>query len=76
MVRDAKSAGKKYTKPAPNKKVNKVVKKVAHAIPQTPEELQNVIKNVEASMTLNISIILKYMIFIPWKLIVQNTTNK
>ena len=60
MVRDAKSAGKKYTKPAPHKKVNKVVKKVAHAIPQTPEELQNVIKivkynaNIKRHTSLNI----------------------
>ena len=60
MVKETKGAGKKYTKPAPYKKTNKVVKKVVHEIPQTPEELQNVVKivkynaNIKRHTSLNI----------------------
>ena len=60
MVKEARGAGKKYTKSAPYKKTNKVVKKVTHEIPQTPEELQNVIKivkynaNIKRHTSLNI----------------------
>ena len=60
MVKDAKSAGKKYTKPAPFKKTNRVNKKVAHETPQSPEELQNVVKivkynaNIKRHTSLNI----------------------
>ena len=60
MVKDVKSGAKKYTKPAPSKKPNRVVKKVVHEIPKTPEELQNVVKivkynaNIKRHTSLNI----------------------
>lgn len=63
MMRDANNAGKKYNKPANGKNVkksNKTVKKVAHVVPQSPEELQNVIKivkynaNIKRHTSLNI----------------------
>ena len=63
MMRDANNAGKKYNKPANGKNVKKsvkTVKKVAHAVPQSPEELQNVIKivkynaNIKRHTSLNI----------------------
>lgn len=56
MMKDVKGSGKKYHKPAPNKKVKKVV----HEIPQTPQELQNVVKivkynaNIKRHTSLNI----------------------
>lgn len=63
MMRDANNAGKRYNKPANGKNVKKsvkTVKKVAHAVPQSPEELQNVIKivkynaNIKRHTSLNI----------------------
>ena len=63
MMRDANNAGKKYNRPANGKNVKKAVKtvkKVAHAVPQSPEELQNVIKivkynaNIKRHTSLNI----------------------
>ena len=63
MMRDANNAGKKYNKPANGKNVKnsvKTVKKVAHVVPQSPEELQNVIKivkynaNIKRHTSLNI----------------------
>lgn len=63
MMRDVNNAGKKYNKPANGKNVKKsvkTVKKVAHVVPQSPEELQNVIKivkynaNIKRHTSLNI----------------------
>ena len=43
MNKETTAKARKYTKPQPKKNV----KKVAHATPQVPEELQNVIKIVK-----------------------------
>lgn len=43
MVKETNGKAKRYTKPQPKKNV----KRVAHATPQAPEELQNVVKIVK-----------------------------
>lgn len=43
MNKEFNGKAKRYTKPQPKKNV----KKVAHATPQTPEEIQNVVKIVK-----------------------------
>ena len=56
MVKENNGKARKYTKPQPKKNV----KKVAHATPQVPEEIQNVVKivrynaNIKRHTALNI----------------------
>ena len=56
MVKESNGKARKYTKPQPKKNV----KKVAHATPQVPEEIQNVVKivhynaNIKRHTALNI----------------------